>query len=301
MSILILTDIPEWVRPLVDLLESRDIKVQVTDDPEKIEANGLIVNRVSSLLAERDKARADRITHSLRAWEAEDRSVINGSLCFQTGYSKLAQAKLFIECGVRTPQTYPAVPGGRAIHGQAVLLKPPAGGFGRGIRALEDGEPAPDGLFNREDGWIEQEMLTAADGCVHRIEVLGSDILYEARAPLKADEFNYCLAHPESDVILWPPHEIAPKVTESVKKILRAARMELGAVEYLLDENDNPIFIDLNPVSSFHPGATAVLGRDPLDATASYLMRRSVDLKKRVKDRGKNDFAGIDKLTPKFD
>ncbi|MCL1481822.1 MAG: hypothetical protein MH213_11270 [Marinobacter sp.] len=281
MSIIILTDIPEWVRPLVDLLESRGIKVQVADDPEEIVANGLIVNRVSALLAERDKTRANRITHSLRTWEAEGRSVINGSLCFQIGYSKLAQAKLFTECGVRTPQTYPAVPGGRAIHAQAVLLKPPAGGFGRGIRMLEDGAPAPVGLFSREEGWIEQEMLTAADGCVHRIEVLGSDILYEARSPIQADQFNYCLAHPESDVTLLPPREIAPKVTEAVKKILRAARMELGAVEYLLDEKDNPVFIDLNPVSSFHPGATAVLGRDPLDATASYLIHRSAGLKKK--------------------
>jgi glutathione synthase/RimK-type ligase-like ATP-grasp enzyme len=278
MSIIILTDIPEWVRPLVDLLESRGIKVQITDDPEKIVANGLIVNRVSALLAERDKAQAGRITHSLQTCEAEGRSVINGSLCFQIGYSKLAQTKLFTECGVLTPQTYPAVPGGRAIHGKAVLLKPPAGGFGRGIRRLEDGEPAPDGLFSREEGWIEQELLTAADGCVHRIEVLGSDILYEARSPTQADQFNYCLAHPESDVTLWPPREIAPKVTESVKKILRAARMELGAVEYLLDEKDNPVFIDLNPVSSFHPGATAVLGRDSLDATASYLIHRSAGL-----------------------
>ena len=275
MSISILTDVPEWVRPLVSLLESRGTSVHVTDDPEEIVANGLIVNRVSALLAERDKARADRITHSLQAWEAEGRSVVNGSLCFQIGYSKLAQARLFTECGVRTPQTYPAVPGGRAIQGKAVLLKPPAGGFGRGIRRLENGEPAPDGLFSRDEGWIEQELLTAADGCVHRVEVLGSDVLYEARSPVQADQFNYCLAHPESDVTLLPPREIAPKVTESVKKILRAAKMELGAVEYLLDEEDNPIFIDLNPVSSFHPGATAVLGRDPLDATASYLVHRS--------------------------
>ena len=275
MSISILTDVPEWVRPLVSLLESRGTSVHVTDDPEEIVANGLTVNRVSALLAERDKARADRITHSLQAWEAEGRSVVNGSLCFQIGYSKLAQARLFTECGVRTPQTYPAVPGGRAIQGKAVLLKPPAGGFGRGIRRLEDGEPAPDGLFSRDEGWIEQELLTAADGCVHRIEVLGSDVLYEARSPIQADQFNYCLAHPESDVTLGPPRDIAPKVAESVKKILRAAKMELGAVEYLLDEEDNPVFIDLNPVSSFHPGATAVLGRDPLDATASYLVHRS--------------------------
>lgn len=278
MSILILTDIPEWVRPLVGLLESRGIKVQVTDDPEQIAANGLVVNRVSALLAERDKARADRITNSLRTWESEGRSVINGSFCFQTGYSKLAQAKLFNDCGVLTPQTYPAVPGARAIHGKTVLLKPPAGGFGRGIRILEDGKPAPDGLFSRGEGWIEQEMLTAADGRVHRIEVLGSDILYEASSPLQADKFDYCLAHPESDVTLRPPREIAPKVTGSVKKILQSANMQLGAVEYLLDEKGNPIFIDLNPVSSFHPAATDVLGYDPIDATAAYLIQRSAGL-----------------------
>jgi hypothetical protein len=278
MSILILTDIPEWVRPLVGLLESRGIKVQVTDDPQQIAANGLIVNRVSALLAERDKARADQITTALRTWETAGRSVINASFCFQTGYSKLAQAKLFNDCGVLTPQTYPAIPGGRAIQGKAVLLKPPAGGFGRGIQMLKAGEPAPDGLFSREEGWIEQEMLTAADGFVHRIEVLGSNILYEASSPLQADKFNYCLAHPESDVTLRPPREIASKVTESVKKILQSAKMELGAVEYLLDEKGDPVFIDLNPVSSFHPGATAVLGCDPIETTASYLIQRSASL-----------------------
>lgn len=120
-------------------------------------------------------------------------------------------------------------------------------------------------------------MLTPADGCVHRIEILGSDILYEARSPVQPNQFNYCLAHPEPEAVLLSPLEINPEIAEAVRKILRAARMELGAVEYLLDENGDPFFIDLNPVSSLHPGAAAVLGSDPLATTASYLIRRFQD------------------------
>jgi len=277
VAISIITDIPVWVRPLAKLLVSMGSDVQIAECPEEIPRDGLIVNRVSTLLAKIDKTRADRITDFFRGWEDEGRSVVNGSHCFRIGCSKLAQANLFKECGVLTPRTALALPGGRAFPGRPVLLKPPAGGFGKGIRRLADDEPAPEGLFDSQEGWIEQEMLTPADGCVHRIEVLGPDILYEARSPVQPNQFNYCLAHPESEVVLRSPLEINSEMAEAVRKILRAARMELGSVEYLLDEKGDPFFIDLNPVSSLHPGAAALLGSDPLATTASYLIRRSTD------------------------
>jgi len=39
------------------------------------------------------------------------------------------------------------------------------------------------GLFSREEGWIEQERLTAADADVHRIEVLSAPNIL-LRSPL---------------------------------------------------------------------------------------------------------------------
>jgi len=275
MSISILTDIPVWVRPLVRYMESMGSSVQVASCPDEVLGHGLIVNRVSTLLAKRDKNRADKMTDSFRAWEGEGRIVVNGSQCFLIGCNKMAQADLFKECGVRTPRTKKAIPGSRALPDRSVLLKPPAGGFGKGIRGLASDEPAPDHLFGPKEGWIEQEVITAVDGCVHRIEILGTEILYEAHSPLQPDEFNYCLAHPESDVTLTHPREISPEITKAVRKITRSAKMEIGAVEYLLDENGDPLFIDLNPVSSLHPGAASVLGRDPLELTASYLVQRA--------------------------
>lgn len=275
MAISIITDIPVWVRPLARILESIGSPVQIAGEPEEILPEGLIVNRVSTLLAKRDPSRAARIADALQAWEGEGRLVVNGFHCFQLGCSKLAQARLFADCGVHTPQTLPAIAGGRALPGRPVLLKPPAGGFGKGIQSLADNELAPDGLFVSGTGWIEQAMLTAADGCVHRIEILGPDILYEASSPIQPDQFNYCLAHPESDVVLRPAREINPRIAAAIRKISQAAKMELGAVEYLLNEEGDPVFIDLNPVSSLHPEAATVHGCDPLETTAAYLMRRS--------------------------
>jgi glutathione synthase/RimK-type ligase-like ATP-grasp enzyme len=278
MQTSILTDIPEWVRPLAKCLESMGCRVQIVSHPEEVCPDGLIVNRVSTLLAAKDKRRAERIADSLRTLEGEGRAVVNGAHCFEIGCSKSAQAILFEACGVRTPPTASAVPGGRALPGRPVLLKPAAGGYGEGIQKLAADEPAPNDLFSLEAGWIEQELLTPADGCVHRIEILGSDLLYEARSPVQPDQFNYCLAHPEADVTLRAPHEINPKTAEAVRTIARAAKMELGAVEYLLDDDGAPIFIDLNPVSSLHPGAAKVLGQDPLSMIATYLVHRSADL-----------------------
>jgi len=83
---------------------------------------------------------------------------------------------LFERCGVKTPATRPAIPGGRALPGLRVLLKPTAGGFGKGILELGPNENAPDSLFKKTDGWVEQEGITAADSIVHRIEILGEQI-----------------------------------------------------------------------------------------------------------------------------
>lgn len=50
--------------------------------------------------------------------------------------------------------------------------------------------------------------------------------------------------------------------------------MELGSVEYLLDAGGQPCFIDINPVSSLHPEAKSVLGRDPMAMIADHLCDR---------------------------
>ncbi len=167
-------------------------------------------------------------------------------------------------------------PGGRALPGIPVLLKPTAGGFGKGIVKLGPREDAPDSLFTSTEGWVEQELITAADGIVHRIEILGDRILYEARSPLTPGEYNYCLAHAESSVTLSLAKDLPVTITKPTLRIASTAGMELGAVEYLLDGDGEPVFIDLNPVSSLHPRASDLLGEDPIVMTADYRLSPDV-------------------------
>lgn len=274
MMISIFTDVPVWVRPLARALEDAGADVVVAKEPDEVGDIGMIVNRVSSGLMGKMPQRAMAFQDAFAEWERAGRTLINGAACYRIGHSKLAQASLFEQCGVKTPQTRAAIPGGRALPGLPVLIKPTAGGFGKGIFELGPGEDAPDSLFTSADGWVEQERITAADGIVHRIEILGDRILYEAGSPLTPGEYDYCLAHAESTVTLSREEDLSATIIRKSLRIASTAGMELGAVEYLLDGDGEPVFIDLNPVSSLHPGASDLLGEDPMVMTADYLIHR---------------------------
>jgi len=261
MHLSILTDIPVWVRPLAEALRERGAEVGVAGDPAEIPPNALVVNRISTQVARRKPSLARAMERALRRFEAEPRPVVNGTRCLELGFSKLAQAGLFAQCGVRRPRTAAARAGARQFPEADVLLKPAAGGFGRGIVRLAAGEPAPDHI--EPDGtrpWVEQEVVAPADGVVHRVETLGGRILYEAVSPIQPDCFDYCLAHASEDVTLRSPPDLPPALRETVARITQAVGMELGSLEYLVDGSNAPVFIDLNPVSSLHPDAAEVLG-----------------------------------------
>lgn len=126
----------------------------------------------------------------------------------------------------------------------------------------------------KEDGWIEQEVVEAVDQAVHRIEVLGTEVLYQADSPLTPNNFNYCLADPDSETKLISAEMIPAAIATAALRVTQSAPMEIGGVEDLLDREGQPVFIDLNPVSSLHPAAIELLGRDPLELAAEYLIRR---------------------------
>lgn len=185
MRFFILTDIPVWVRPLVRALEAFGADVHVSNRPEAIRADDVVVNRISTRVARKQPEQAAAMRAALKRWENQSRLVINGAHCLELGFSKWAQAELMRQCGVATPRTELAQPGQRQIPDQPVLLKPAAGGFGRGIRCLEAGEPVPDDLEGDAlDGWVEQVILEPSDGVVHRVETLGGKALYEAVSPI---------------------------------------------------------------------------------------------------------------------
>lgn len=267
--IILLTDIPDWNQPLVEALDRMGIQVVVAADPSEVPGDGVLVNRVSASSAAVDGAYAERVEAFLQSQERLGRRVVNGAKSFRLGFDKLAQADVFSRCGVATPGTHGITSTSRALPNCPVLLKPIAGAYGKGIVRLAPGESIPEFVVNGRTGFVEQEFIEAADRSVHRVEVVGDTILYGAATRLEEGETNYCLASGEVETTLTT--EIETQVREAIVRICREARMGLGSVEYLLRDRGDAAYIDLNPVSSYHPKVASLLGFDPFEKCACWL------------------------------
>jgi hypothetical protein len=65
-------------------------------------------------------------------------------------------------------------------------------------------------------------------------------------------------------------------VIEAVKRIMAAAHIEVGGVEYLVNARDGqPYFYDINALSNFVADAPNVVGFDPIPRFVDYLMLRA--------------------------
>jgi glutathione synthase/RimK-type ligase-like ATP-grasp enzyme len=301
----ILYEHPLWFQPLFSELDRRGVPYEtlhaaelVFDPAERESRYALILNRMSPSAWTRGHARAIFHTlHFLAYLDEIGADVINGQAAFQVEISKVRQCALFARLGVR----YPAA---RAVNDRAqlpaaaeglrypVLVKPNVGGSGAGIRdfvaAAELREAAQDETFDLGvDGTaLVQEHLPAADESVVRIEILGGEFLYAIRLRLLPGSFNlcpadYCELPGITDGVSGRGQPIErfeppPELVEDAKRIVAAAGMELGGVEYLVNERDGlPYFYDVNALSNFVADAPAVIGFDPFVDLVDFLLERA--------------------------
>jgi hypothetical protein len=69
-----------------------------------------------------------------------------------------------------------------------------------------------------------------------------------------------------------PPHEIIAQV----ERIARAARLDVGGIELLVDDRDGRhYFYDINALSNFVADAPSVVGLDPWPVLVDYLEDRA--------------------------
>jgi hypothetical protein len=304
-SIAILYEHPLWFQPLFAELERRDapyLRLHASElvfDPGEREGRySVVLNRMSPSAWTRGEGQA--IFHSLHFLAYLDEigaDVINGHRAFQVEVSKARQCALFARLGVRYPRA--RVVGNRRQLAAAaeglrfpVLVKPNVGGSGAGIRSfatiaeLRDATRDESLALGLDGTALVQEYLPAADESVVRIEILGGEFLYAIRLRLLPGSFNlcpadYCELPGVVDGISGrglpiegydPPAELI----EDAKRILAAAGMELGGVEYLVNERDGlPYFYDVNALSNFVANAADVIGFDPFVDLVDFLLERA--------------------------
>jgi hypothetical protein len=297
----ILYEHPEWFRPLFAELERRDVPYEPIHaarhsfDPDARESGySLVVNRMSPSAWTRGHAGA--IFHSLHylAWlDGIGANVLNGYDAYRLELSKAAQCALFARLGVRHPRTRVVNAASAAVEAAAdlrfpVLVKPNVGGSGAGIVSFQThAELAAAELAPGLDGTLlVQEQLPAAGEAIVRVEILDGELLYAIRILLAPGSFNlcpadYCELPGIADGVSGrglPIERFDPPadVVDDVKRIVSAARIDVGGVEYVVDaRKGEACFYDVNALSNFVANAPEVIGFDPFVDLVDFMLARA--------------------------
>ena len=142
---------------------------------------------------------------------------------------------------------------------------------------------------------LVQEYIPARGGHITRVEVLDGRFLYAINVHTTGETFNLCPADicQTSDGVALdrgacpadaPKNSLRveafapPKdVIADVERITAAAGIEIGGVEYIVDDRDGQrYYYDINALSNFVADAPRVLGFDPFVRLADWLEREQL-------------------------
>jgi hypothetical protein len=292
----LLCDNIDWIQPLLREMEAAGIPNQLIPFPQppftELDGRGypdVIFNRVAIRTAMGSPGIITRVRDLLAALEIKDKHIINNRHCHHVGSSKALQSSVFKHAGVRSPRTL-------VLYDKALLtaarqqmpngmLKSNVGGFGAGVWAPEfPGQEVPPSIlaaaFAADGTGVWQQKYIPRDNVIYRVEMLGGEVLYRARVPVRPDSFNYCLGKAGSSSCPGMPPgaqaslDLMPdaELRSALADICRLAGMEVGSVEYLIPDGGSiPCFFDINPVSTYHPEVSALLGFDPYEKLAEWL------------------------------
>ena len=300
---------PEWFRPLFTELDRRSIQYLRIDagchgfDASEIDRKyGLFFNRMSASAYTRGNAQAIFFTRDYLAHlERIGTRVINGSKAFSLEISKAAQFSLLHSLGLATPRSRIvncAIQAASAAQeiGFPVIVKPNIGGRGAGIMrfdsapALERAAAAGEISFGIDSTAVVQEFLPVRGGHITRVETLGGKFMYAIKVYTSGENFNLCPAEicrtedgasavntmglvdaPKAGLKVegyTPPRQII----DAVEKIVDAAQIEVGSVEYIVDDRDGGIvYYDINALSNIVANAPQIIGFDPHVRLVDYL------------------------------
>ncbi|HEX8430601.1 MAG TPA: hypothetical protein VF625_04905, partial [Longimicrobium sp.] len=127
-----------------------------------------------------------------------------------------------------------------------------------------------------------------------RVEVLGGEYLYGIRIYTPGNSFDLCPADvcqrvdgaelERAACALDAPknglrvegYEPSAEIRDQVERIMRAASIDVGGIEYMIDSRDGKLlYYDINALSNFVADAPRVVGFDPFARLADYLEREA--------------------------
>lgn len=299
---------PEWFKPLFAELDRREIPYVKLHagrhryDPTEEPRYSLVVNRMSPSAYLRGHGNAIFSTLSWLAYlKRNGVRVVNGYDAYVTETSKADQLALLEGLGLPYPKARVINHPGEAVAAAEglrlpIAFKPNIGGSGAGVRRFESLEALQTAAESGElDLGIDstaliQEFIPQEESRIVRVEVLDGKYLYGIRIYTPGHSFDLCPADvcqsldgEELDAgtcavdasargLRVEGYEPPAEIRQQVERIMEAAHIDVGGIEYMLDERDGQLyFYDINALSNFVADAPRVVGFDPFARLVDYL------------------------------
>ena len=307
-ELIVLYEHPEWQKPLFAALTRRGVSFEPFDLTQAAFSNvealraPVYFNQASPSAYLRGNTRAVPLALAyMRSLELLGARVLNGADVFALELSKSAQATLLRTLGIDCPRSI-TFNDPRALHAYAAeirwpaLLKPDQGGSGARIQIV-DSLAQVEAIFTRDPAnWLPDNLFLLQEYLPHdpdrgivRLEFLGGELLYAMRV-VTHGRFNLCpspVCNPdEGDAVCAvpepaveaPPVEFVPfpdvprDAVETAKRIVRAAGLDVGGIEYLETPGGRRVFYDINANSNLRPSVAAAFGFDPFERVVDFLV-----------------------------
>lgn len=304
---------PDWFRPLFAELERRGIpfirldpRAHLYDPSEGRPPFSLLFNRMSPSAYLRGGIQGMFFTLSYLAHlERVKLPVVNGLQGFTIETSKARQLTLLESLGLPYPKARVVNHASKVVEAAAglrfpVVVKANIGGSGAGIVRYDSLDTLKNAVaensfdFGVDHTALVQEFVPARGGHIVRVETLGGKYLYAIKVFTTGESFNLCPADicqradgvelvrsacpvdaPKTGLKVaeyTPP----PNVIEACEKIMQTAGIDVGGIEYMIDDRDGRLaYYDVNALSNFVADARNVVGFDPFARLVDYLEQRA--------------------------
>jgi hypothetical protein len=299
---------PQWFAPIFAELERRRVAFDKFFIPDHFYEVGpqqsafkVLFNRMSP--SANSRQHGSGIFHTLAYLEhlqLQGVRVINGAKSFRYEISKAAQASLLKSLGLRFLTSRVIHAPHQALGAAAglrypIIVKANIGGSGKGItRFNSKAELAAAVAAEQLDLGVDsvalvQEFIPARGGFITRVETLGGKHLYAIKVHLSGETFdlcpadicqtstgqsldNACVVEASKAGLKVEGFNAPAQVIQDIERIVRAAGIDVGGIEYIIDDRDGHIYYyDINALSNFVADAPRVVGFNPVENLADFL------------------------------
>jgi glutathione synthase/RimK-type ligase-like ATP-grasp enzyme len=309
VDLVVLHEHPEWQKPLFEALTRRGIAFAPFDLTRAAFTNHdvprarVYFNQASPSAYLRGHTRAVPLALAfMRSLELLGARVLNGADVFALELSKSVQATLLRTLDIDCPRsiTFNDVEALRAFADEIqwpALLKPDQGGSGARIQVVGSLAEVEE-IFRRDPlVWLPDNLFLLQEYLPHdpdqgivRLEFVGGELLYAMRVKTHG-RFNLCpspvcnpddgdsaCAVPAEPAVAALPVEFTPfpgvpaEAVRVARRIVEAARLDVGGIEYLETPDGRRVFYDINANSNLRPSVAAAFGFDPFERVVDYLV-----------------------------